>query len=561
METAKPYCFVVNVNVTTVIILMQFPCVRQLLSNRQTASFFPKIGFCLLVLIFTTLLTACSPEGEDLHEDGGDQNAKTVVEPAVENKPAPAAQAQEKSETDKLDNMILQNIYTPYIGKLPSLSKLNVRDAVLEEVITGLSEPWAFEFIDEDEVIVTEIGGKLSRFNLLTRQLTNISGLPEIATDRTQTGLLDVVLHPDFEKNSRLYFSYTARGEKTTKYYRTVVVSAILTGDRLHDLREITTPGDLGWSPSNFGGALEFDADGYLYIALGDRSEEELAQQGNRTEGKILRLHDDGTIPEDNPFVGNDKIDDRIYALGVRNPQGLHFDNVSGKLFETEHGPMGGDEVNIIVSGANYGWPFIGYGYDYKFVERPGGSHKEGLEQPLYYYLPSVATSPITVYRGQMFQDWDGDLLVGTLAGHHVSKIDLDNGVVRSERAFLQEIKGRIRDIKVAQDGSIFVLSQTGVLFRLYRDPTLKEEVKPYSDEFLYVLVCSGCHDSGINEAPVLGKKDDWKAIVELPVEQIYERVIEGYKLMPERGLCNLCTDEQLRSTVDYMLEQLTETE
>lgn len=543
---------------------MQFSYVQQILSSRQHASFFLHLRFCLLLLTVTTLLIACSPEGDENHANESDQNTPPV-DLVVENKPTPApatqaqlaAQAQAKSESDK----IVQNVYTPYKGKLPSLSKLNVRDAVLEEVITGLSEPWAFEFINENEVIVTEIRGKLSRYNLLTRQLTNISGLPEIATDKTQTGLLDIVLHPDFEKNSRLYFSYTERGEKATKYYRTVVVTAILAGDILHDVREITAPGDLGWSPSNFGGALEFDADGYLYIALGDRSEEAFSQQGNRTEGKILRLHDDGTVPEDNPFVGNDKIDDRIYALGVRNPQGLHFDHVSGKLFEAEHGPMGGDEVNIIVSGANYGWPLIGYGYDYKLLEKPGGSHKEGLEQPLYYYLPSMATSPITMYRGQMFQDWDGDLLVGTLAGHHVSKIDLDDGVVRSERAFLQEIKGRIRDVKVAQDGSIFVLSQSGVLYRLYRDPALKEQVEPYSEEFLYWLVCSGCHDSGVNEAPILGKKDDWKAIVELPVEQVYERVIEGYELMPERGLCNLCTDEQLRSTVDYMLEQLTKTE
>ena len=230
----------------------------------------------------------------------------------------------------------------PYKGDLPSLASLNIRDAHLEEVLTGLTKPWAMEFLSDDELIITEIGGKLYRYGLKAKKLTEISGLPKIATDQLQTGLLDVEIHPEFGSNRRIYFSYVVSDEKTGKYYLTAVAAATLEDNQLSGLREILRAGPYGWSPSNFGGALEFDTDGYLYVSIGDRSEHELAQQGDRLEGKILRLHDDGRVPSDNPFVGDDAVDDRIYALGVRNPQGLHFDDKTGYLFESDHGPMGG---------------------------------------------------------------------------------------------------------------------------------------------------------------------------------------------------------------------------
>jgi len=513
---------------------------------------FVSLFLTLSVCVFIMLPLACSPASEQTSADEVNQNREELDGFAQKRQSSSPPRGQ-KGDQNKGPTLILP---VPYSGKLVSLSKLNIRDARLDELLTSLTAPWAFEFINEREIIITEISGKLSRFNLESREQIYISGLPKIATKRTQTGLLDVELHPSFKQNNRIYFSYTASDEDTGNFFRTVVVTAILKGDSLHELREITPPGHFGWSPSNFGGALEFDAQGYLYISIGDRSEGVLSQQGDRLEGKILRLHDDGSVPADNPFVGNDEIDDRIYALGVRNPQGLHFDEASGILFETEHGPMGGDEVNIIVSGANYGWPTIGYGNDYLTLKKKGATHKTGLKQPLFYYLPSIATSPITVYRGAMFHEWDGDLLVGALGGHHVSKLDLDNSVIRSEYPILEEINGRIRDIKVAKDGSILILSESGTLYRLYRDPSLKVEIKPAEKGFYYPWVCAGCHDTGVNSAPILGNKADWKEIAKLPIELVYERVMNGYNLMPERGLCHKCTDEQLRDTVDYMLEQ-----
>ena len=444
-----------------------------------------------------------------------------------------------------------------YLGKLPSLASLNIRDAILEEVYSGLTKPWAMEFLSDDELLITEIDGKLFRYQISSKKLTEISGLPEIATEQLQTGLLDVEIHPDFESNQKIYFSYVISDEKTRKYYLTVVARAILQANALVEVQEIVRSGPFGWSPSNFGGALEFDTEGYLYISIGDRSEHQLAQMGDRLEGKILRLHDDGSVPDDNPFVDDSNIDNRIYAFGVRNPQGLHFDETYGQLFESDHGPMGGDEVNIIEAGRNYGWPIATYGKNYTSASIGEGSHKKGMEQPLFYYVPSEALSPITVYRGEMFDDWDGHILVGVLRGKHISKLDIDDRVIRSEYPFLNEIRDRIRDVKVASDGSIYVLAQKGSIYRLFRPPATEFQQEPTRGEQVYQMACAGCHDVGADNAPKLGVADDWKKIMKQPLNRTYKHTIEGYKSMPERGLCNICSDEHLRITVDYMLEQV----
>ncbi len=196
------------------------------------------------------------------------------------------------------------------------------------------------------------------------------------------------------------------------------------------------------------------------------------------------------------------------------------------------------------------------------------GTHRDGLEQPLFYYLPSTAISPITIYRGEMFKEWSGDLLVGALKGAHVSKLDYDNGVIRSSEPILKEVGGRIRDIKVAPDGSIYILSQTTGLFRLHRDKPVKKSVAPakatkkvakaappkvHGGERFYSLVCSGCHDSGASGAPILGNYEQWKPIIEQPIELTRKHVMEGINDMPEKGLCHNCSEPGLMQIVDYM--------
>ncbi len=445
-------------------------------------------------------------------------------------------------------------------GQVNSLWELNVPDARVELLLSGLTYPCEFQFLSPREVIITEISGKLSRFDLDTRILTPVSGVPHTSAGIEQTGLLDVELHPDYANNHRIYLSYTIADEATGKFHLTAVATAILEGDQLHDVRQILAAEPLSWSPSNFGGALEFDDQGYLYVGIGDRSEHNFAQDTMRLQGKILRLNDDGSVPADNPFVGVKGYDARIYALGVRNPQGLHFDPVSRRLFEAEHGPMGGDEVNIIRAGANYGWPVISYGKNYPDIGvgevGAAGTHAKGMEQPLFYYLPSIAASPITMYRGSMFPEWEGDLLVGAMRPRNISKLDLDGDVIRSEYPMLSELDDRVRDIKVANDGSIYILSQKGTLHRLYRPPFVAvEEID--KGKYIYDVVCSACHATGSYGAPNLSVLSDWKGIENQPLELIYQRAIEGYRQMPPRGLCSTCTDRHVQQTVDYMLQQI----
>ncbi|MCB1844585.1 MAG: PQQ-dependent sugar dehydrogenase, partial [Halioglobus sp.] len=322
-----------------------------------------------------------------------------------------------------------------------------------------------------------------------------------------------------------------------------------------------------------------FDVSGHLYVSIGDRGEDVLSRQGDRLEGKILRLNADGSIPEDNPFIANDNIDSRIFALGVRNSQGIYFDKPTGLLFATDHGPLGGDEINIIEAGQDYGWPTISYGANYSTTKPIGeGTHKPGLQQPIFYFLPSIAVSPITVYHGDMFPEWEGDIFVGALRAERISKLDFDAGLVRSRQRILSEVGGRIRDIKVASDGSIYILSQTSGLHRLLRrsaeeiaaaaaaaaaqatvlngDETAAAVPTVHPGKKYYDLVCSGCHNTGATGAPVLGDYAAWKPIMEQPTALTRERVLNGYNAMPERGFCYVCSDAGIMQMVDYMFTE-----
>ncbi len=448
----------------------------------------------------------------------------------------------------------------PYHGDLPSVAWINVRDAILDQVVKGLDFPWAFEFVAPDELLITEFGGAMKLYNLTRGELRNVEGLPDIPSGVGQVGLMDVALHPRFADNGLIYFSHAVLSRKDAKKRATAVSRAVLEGDRLRDVQQIFVATPFGGSPSNFGGALEFDDAGYLYIGTGDRSRQKQAQLVDTLTGKIIRLTADGEVPSDNPFVGDPEVDDRIYALGVRNPQGLVFDAVSGLLYETEHGPMGGDEVNIIRRGANYGWPTITYGANYSTQRIGSGTRAPGMEQPLFYYLPSIAVSPLTIYRGDMFPEWEGDLLVGALKGAHVNKLDLVDGVIKSEQRILAELKGRVRDVKVAADGSIYILVQNGGrIHRLYRDPdnAALERPKVRNGAAVYKLVCASCHSAGLELVPQLSRPGDWPDRVAKGKAVLYQHTIEGFGDMPPRGLCENCTDEELRGAVDYMLRQL----
>lgn len=508
----------------------------------------PAFRFFLLAAVSFAVLGACSSEN-----DAGPGGGQSVP---ADNAQTPANGASTSISTSTSTSTSTRA--SPRTYALKNLLAMNIRGAKLQLLLQDLKHPWAMEFLDVQTLIVTELNGRLLRYRLGAEAAEPIEGAPEVATGYRQTGLLDVEVHPEFDRNRRLYFSHTVHAEAGEGYYHLAVSTAVLEGDRLVDEQRLVTVEPPGWSTSNFGGALEFDDSGHLFISVGERAEHELAQRGDRLQGKVLRLRDDGSVPADNPFIADPNIDDRIFALGVRNPQGLHYDGVTGVLYETEHGPLGGDEINRIEAGANHGWPAISYGINYLGSRIASGTHAEGMAQPLFYFTPSIAISPIAVYRGEQFPEWEGDLLIGALKGKSLFRLDLDGDRVRAIYPFLGELNARIRDVKVGADGAIYVLTQFGMLFRLSRE--IPEEIIPPepSGAELYTLVCAGCHDTGAAGAPMLSERTRWAEIARQSRADIERHTLLGIGEMPERGLCDLCSDEQLLSIVDYMLAQST---
>jgi len=236
------------------------------------------------------------------------------------------------------------------------------------------------------------------------------------------------------------------------------VARARLAGDRLQDLEVIFESSPEKDTQAHFGGRLLFLPDGTLLVTLGEGfAYREQAQDPGDHLGAVVRIRDDGTVPEDNPFVGREDADPRVYSYGHRNVQGIVRDPASGRIYAHEHGPMGGDEVNLLEPGRNYGWPVITYGRDYSGAIISPYTEKEGMEQPLVYWVPSIAPSGMTLYDGALFPQWQGDLLVGALAGTHVRRVDLEGGAVRGEETLLGDLGLRIRDVRTAPDGSIYV--------------------------------------------------------------------------------------------------------
>lgn len=449
---------------------------------------------------------------------------------------------------------------SPYSGKLPSLAAVNIRDAVLETLTAELEYPWAMEILPGNRALISEFRGSMKIVDLADGKIVTVSGLPEIPAGPGQVGLMDIALHPDFARTGWVYFSHAVLAKDTDEGLATAISRGSLRGNALQDVTQVFVATPYGKSTSNFGGALAFDRKGLLYIGTGDRSERGHAQDGLSLRGKILRLTDTGAVPLDNPFVGQADTADEIYALGVRNPQGLVFDAFSGDLYSAEHGPMGGDEVNRVVRGKNYGWPRVTHGANYTTSKIGVGKAAPGLEQPLYYYLPSMAISPVEIYHGPMFPEWEGDLLVGMLKGAHVSKLDLLDGAVISEQRILLELRDRVRDLKVADDGSLYILGQKGRLYHLFRGaPGAQglDAAKARGGKHVYQMVCASCHSAGLDQVPQLSDAAAWAPRIAQGKKALYKHSIEGLGSMPPKGLCEGCLDGEVRSAVDYMMKEI----
>jgi glucose/arabinose dehydrogenase len=337
----------------------------------------------------------------------------------------------------------------------PQPAKLVRTGYKVTEIAKGLDHPWSMAFLPDGSMLVTERVGRLRLIKAGTLLPEPIGGVPTVHTG-SQAGLFDIVLHPNFAQNQIVYLTY-ASGTKAAN--DTQVARAHFDGKVLQDLQVIFKAMPLKDTDNHYGGRLAFLPDGTFALTIGEGFEyREQAQDLTSDLGKIVRLNEDGTVPRDNPFVGRASVRPEIYSWGHRNEQGLIFDAQSGRLYETEHGPRGGDELNIIVAGRNYGWPVITYGMDYSGAYVSPYTQRPGLEQPVIYWTPSIAPSGLAIYRGDQFPAWRGDLFVGALAFKHLRRIHLDErGNVVSQEQLLNDLHWRIRDVRVAPDGYLYV--------------------------------------------------------------------------------------------------------
>ena len=343
----------------------------------------------------------------------------------------------------------------------------------LVTVAEGLDHPWGIAFLPDGGALITERSGQLRLLRDGELDPTPIAGVPEVAASG-QGGLLDVALHPDFATTRWVYLSYAAPGADGAA---TAVARARLADGALEELEVIFRAVPDIRSSKHFGSRLAFDRAGLLYVTAGERGQGARAQDLGQHPGSVLRLRDNGGVPDDNPFVGDAGAQPEIYSWGHRNPQGMAVHPETGAIWTQEHGARGGDEVNIVRAGANYGWPVITHGIDYSGAPIGEGTHKEGMEQPVYYWVPSIAPSGMAFYTGDAFPEWQGDLFVGALRDQLLARLELHGERVVGEERLLKGAIGRIRDVEMGPDGLLYLLTDEsdGGLYRLEpaagRDP------------------------------------------------------------------------------------------
>ena len=337
--------------------------------------------------------------------------------------------------------------------------KSALHDFRVVTVADGFEHPWSIAFLPDGDILVTERPGRLRVIRDGRLLPAPVEGVPPVFAVG-QGGLLDVVPHPDFASNRLLYLSYSKPlgGQEST----TAVIRGRLENDRLTNVEEIFEAASRG--RGHYGSRLVFDGNGYLFVSVGERMaspsgdlEAHPAQDLSNHHGTINRLYEDGRVPPDNPFVGRDDVRPEIWSYGHRNPQSLALHPETGELWEAEHGPQGGDEINLIEPGLNYGWPVIGFGVNYGSGQRiHEGTTREGMQRPVHVWVPSIATSGMLIYDGDAFPEWRGDIFVGGLAGEQLARVEVDMGVSMLEETLVRGI-GRIRDVRQGPDGFIYL--------------------------------------------------------------------------------------------------------
>ncbi len=331
-------------------------------------------------------------------------------------------------------------------------------DYRLETVAENLTWPWCIAFLPNGDALVTERDGDLHVIRDGILDPRPVAGVPPVYA-RSQGGLFDVLLHPNFAENQLLYLSF-AHG--TPDANATRIVRGRFDGTALHDVETVFTVEPLKDTPVHYGGRMLFLPDGTLLLTTGDGFVyREASQRLDSLLGKVVRLHDDGSIPPDNPFVDDPAARDEIWTYGHRNPQGIVHDPVTDTVYLHEHGAQGGDELNVLVPGNNYGWPIVTLGIDYTGARISPFREYPGMTPPIVDWTPSIAAAGMAVYDGDVFSEWRGDLFVTSLVFNYVERVDLEEGEVAGRERLFEEIGERLRDVRVGPDGALYVLTDS----------------------------------------------------------------------------------------------------
>lgn len=346
------------------------------------------------------------------------------------------------------------------------VQQVELKFEVLSE---GWRNPWGINFLPDGRLLITERPGNLYLYDEETDEKTEVSGLPSGSFfTQGQGGLLDVVMHPDYDENGWIYFTYSKQFEGGAN---TAVFRSKLEGTSLVSTEEIYLAKPAMGGGIHFGSRLAFDNDGFLYVSIGERGRMAIAQDRSNPNGCVLRLNDDGSVPADNPFMGQEDVLPEIYSYGHRNPQGLRKNPVTGDIWVHEHGPKGGDEINIVGAGNNYGWPEVTFGVDYDGTVISPDTAGPGFTQPIHYWDPSIAPCGMDFLAHERYGQYENTLLVGALALRKLVLCYWSNGDVYKTEDFLRD-NARFRDIKLSPDGFIYIVCEApGQLIKLVPEP------------------------------------------------------------------------------------------
>lgn len=335
----------------------------------------------------------------------------------------------------------------------------------IDLVADELGIPWGMSFLSATELLVTDRNGAVRRLNTDTGRVTLLKNIPEVLVEG-QGGMLDVVISPEYKKDGWIYFTYVKDMDGLGV---TVLARARLNSDTFSNWQELLVTKSITTTNRHYGSRIAFDNDGHVYFSVGDRGKRSNAQNLSNHAGSIMRLNLDGSVPADNPFSTNNKLLPEVWSYGHRNPQGLAYDGKKQRLWVIEHGPRGGDEINLIQPGSNYGWPLISYGKEYWGPVSVGeGTHAEGMEQPAKVYTPSIAPGSLLLYSGKALPAWQGNLLSGALKLRHINRIVLSQtGKVIKEERLLEDMEERIRSLAQSPQGWLYFSTDSGKLFRL----------------------------------------------------------------------------------------------